>query len=327
MCRKHTWYDGFGNITAETDSNLRGRYAWTGREVDTEIELQYNRARYYDAKTGRWVSQDPLGFDAGDSNLYRYVKNLPTQSTDPTGLQEAPWVPVGEKKTERAYEQKVEYWELVQFKELAKDQQGNWRYFVSFARVENTMVWYGEFQDHKQFTGKRLQDKLEAVIRMWEMAYARYQDVQDAMWMAELAGTLNEYNGINTLYQLFVGPVPDPIPGLQIQLNGLGNLLERLRQTSLRIKDMIAKQESDDPGDWITKRKLLGLANGGKGEIAGAGNRGWAEPFFLRVPEELPNDVNKVLDVVMKYHPDWIGKIHLSPEAIGAKRKLGDWME
>jgi len=40
-------YDGFGNITAETDSDYRGRYAWTGREVDDEIELQYNRARYY----------------------------------------------------------------------------------------------------------------------------------------------------------------------------------------------------------------------------------------------------------------------------------------
>jgi len=30
---------------------------------------------------------DPLGFDAGDSNLYRYVNNGPANSTDPTGLQ------------------------------------------------------------------------------------------------------------------------------------------------------------------------------------------------------------------------------------------------
>ncbi len=79
-------YDGFGNITSETDSTWRGRYAWTGRELDTETNLQYNRARYYDGATGRWISQDPLGFDAGDSNLYRYVTNRPTDQVDPSGL-------------------------------------------------------------------------------------------------------------------------------------------------------------------------------------------------------------------------------------------------
>jgi RHS repeat-associated protein len=78
-------YDGFGNITAETDSNYRGRYAWTGREIDAEIELQYNRARYYNATTGRWISQDPIGFDAGDSNLYRYVFSQYQASIDPSG--------------------------------------------------------------------------------------------------------------------------------------------------------------------------------------------------------------------------------------------------
>ena len=82
-------YDAFGNIntTTELDSSYRGRYAYTGREFDVETGLQYNRARYYDATTGRWISQDPLGFDAGDSNLYRYVNNRPTEWTDPSGLE------------------------------------------------------------------------------------------------------------------------------------------------------------------------------------------------------------------------------------------------
>ena len=55
----------------EFNSLYRGNYAYTGREFDVETGLQYNRARYYDATTGRWISQDPMGFDAGDSNLYR----------------------------------------------------------------------------------------------------------------------------------------------------------------------------------------------------------------------------------------------------------------
>jgi hypothetical protein len=48
--------------------------------------LQYNRARYYDAKVGRWINQDPLGFDAGDSNLYRYTSNNYFK-VDPSGLE------------------------------------------------------------------------------------------------------------------------------------------------------------------------------------------------------------------------------------------------
>ncbi len=76
-------YDAYGNLTTGAAPGL---YDWTGRELDLETGLQYNRARYYDSTTGRWISQDPMGFDAGDSNLYRYVLNMPTDIKDPTGL-------------------------------------------------------------------------------------------------------------------------------------------------------------------------------------------------------------------------------------------------
>jgi RHS repeat-associated protein len=80
-------YDGSGNITGETNSAYRGSYAWTGRLFDVETDLQYNRAPWYDPATGRWMSQDPLGFDAGDSNLCRYPVNSPNILNDPSGLQ------------------------------------------------------------------------------------------------------------------------------------------------------------------------------------------------------------------------------------------------
>jgi hypothetical protein len=35
---------------------------------------------------GRWLEEDPIGFEGGDSNLYRYVANTPTNATDPSGL-------------------------------------------------------------------------------------------------------------------------------------------------------------------------------------------------------------------------------------------------
>ncbi len=79
-------YDGWGNIISETNSAYRGNYAWTGRMLDVETGLQYNRARWYDPSTGRWQTQDPLGFDAGDSNLYRYVNNKFVNSSDRSGM-------------------------------------------------------------------------------------------------------------------------------------------------------------------------------------------------------------------------------------------------
>jgi uncharacterized protein RhaS with RHS repeats len=42
---------------------------------------------------GKWLSQDPIGFTAGDSNLYRYVGNSPADGTDPLGEQFAPYGP------------------------------------------------------------------------------------------------------------------------------------------------------------------------------------------------------------------------------------------
>src|SRR5206468_853512 len=67
---KSVAWDSFGNVADDAGSGELGRYGWTGRERELEIEHQYNRARYYDSTTGRWISQDPMGFDAGDSNLY-----------------------------------------------------------------------------------------------------------------------------------------------------------------------------------------------------------------------------------------------------------------
>lgn len=36
---------------------------------------------------GRWIQEDPIGFEAGDQNFYRYVANSPANLTDPTGLE------------------------------------------------------------------------------------------------------------------------------------------------------------------------------------------------------------------------------------------------
>jgi RHS repeat-associated protein len=50
--------------------------------------LYYMRARYYDPETGRFISEDPIGFDGGDVNLYVYAGNNPVMGVDPLGLSE-----------------------------------------------------------------------------------------------------------------------------------------------------------------------------------------------------------------------------------------------
>jgi len=81
-----TWYDASGQITSETDDNVDHIFGFTGRERDEESDLYYYRARYYDPSTGQFISEDPIGFEAGDANTRRYVGNSPTNATDPSGL-------------------------------------------------------------------------------------------------------------------------------------------------------------------------------------------------------------------------------------------------
>ena len=51
-------------------------------------EIYYDHARYYNSVVGRYVSQDPKGFGAGGTNLYRYVGDAPTEGVDTTGYEE-----------------------------------------------------------------------------------------------------------------------------------------------------------------------------------------------------------------------------------------------
>jgi len=82
----HFRYDAFGRALGDdTPAAVDFLFAFTGRPFDSDTGLQWNLHRWYDPQTGRWLSEDPLGFAAGDENLYRYVGNQVTIGTDPLG--------------------------------------------------------------------------------------------------------------------------------------------------------------------------------------------------------------------------------------------------
>ncbi len=77
-------YGAFGATSGsgEASDNVS---QFTGCENDG-TGLYYYRARYYSPRLQRFISEDPIGFAAGDPNLYAYVGNAPTLWVDPLGL-------------------------------------------------------------------------------------------------------------------------------------------------------------------------------------------------------------------------------------------------
>lgn len=77
-------YNSFGSLLSSTGSVVNP-FRFTARESDSESGLYFYRARYYDPSIGRFLSEDPIGFNAS-TNFYAYSSNSPTNLTDPSGL-------------------------------------------------------------------------------------------------------------------------------------------------------------------------------------------------------------------------------------------------
>ncbi len=89
----HRKYNAFGALISETNSAVDLIYGFTGKQLDEATYLQHNLNRWYDSALGQWLSEDPIGFDAGDENLRRYVSNSSMKLRDLDGLQETDYDP------------------------------------------------------------------------------------------------------------------------------------------------------------------------------------------------------------------------------------------
>ncbi|WP_316349032.1 RHS repeat-associated core domain-containing protein [Desulfuromonas acetoxidans] len=83
-------YAPFGQATINNDVDGDGtevvcNLRFPGQYFDAESGLHYNWHRYYEPRSGRYITLDPIGL-AGGINLYAYVGNNPVGLADPKGL-------------------------------------------------------------------------------------------------------------------------------------------------------------------------------------------------------------------------------------------------
>jgi RHS repeat-associated protein len=104
-------FEPFGKAGVDYASTLENNFRFPGQYYDAETRLHYNYRRYYDPKTGRYLTPDPLNLGNGQIarqniqstftgamlyqyglttpqvlNLYLYVTNNPINSIDVLGL-------------------------------------------------------------------------------------------------------------------------------------------------------------------------------------------------------------------------------------------------
>jgi len=82
---KPTIYGPPPNWSLRAASLYSNRFLFTGREYAALFGFYEYRARVYHPGLGRFMSEDPKLFDAGDYNLFRYCHNDPLDLSDPMG--------------------------------------------------------------------------------------------------------------------------------------------------------------------------------------------------------------------------------------------------
>ena len=83
-------YDAFGNLITSTGTTPNN-YLFAGEQFDPALGIYYNRARYFDQRTGRFWSMDALERTITDPislHKYLYAEDNPANRIDPSGHQD-----------------------------------------------------------------------------------------------------------------------------------------------------------------------------------------------------------------------------------------------
>jgi RHS repeat-associated protein len=89
----HIDFSAFGTVLDQSDPSEGDRMmGFAGMEMDSVTGMNLAVYRVQNPGTGRWTSEDPLGFAGLDTNLLRYTFNSPNEFQDESG--EIVWLPI-----------------------------------------------------------------------------------------------------------------------------------------------------------------------------------------------------------------------------------------
>ena len=123
-------------------------------------------------RSGRLGEHDPLGFDAGDDNLYRFVGNDPADEVDPTGFAEkllpgAPGAPtLAQILGNTTIKQQLNWFRQRQGADGHKREEGGWVLFNTrtgqYILTVDGSVQYNKHQIYRN----RLPTRIGGVLRL-----------------------------------------------------------------------------------------------------------------------------------------------------------------
>jgi RHS repeat-associated protein len=82
---KHLADDSYGNVTSDTAPGIVIIFGTDGKYTDPSTGFRFHINRWYDPELGAWISEDPIKFGGGDTDLRRMVGNNPVDRLDPVG--------------------------------------------------------------------------------------------------------------------------------------------------------------------------------------------------------------------------------------------------
>jgi RHS repeat-associated protein len=207
-------YDAFGNIlSGETDAGARGRLGFQGGELQVITGAYHFGIREYNPQTQRWNRVDPIGWASGQSNLYQFVGNSPTNATDPSGL-----AGNGLPSDLPSNSAKVGQWLINDAQRLGFKQND----LQTLGQYFNSLPQEGRKQLVSQYLGIQTKQVIANPGSQNEQYYTTYTaDNQKSAFLASVIARANLKNGIlppppPVVPPPELGPVVPPPPGSRV---------------------------------------------------------------------------------------------------------------